>query len=101
MGQRSDLHSLLVECLGAPHVYFQPPVDIEIVKPCIVYNHSYEDADYADNLLYRHSVRYEVTYISRRTDEKVLERIRNLRYSSFNRFFVSDDINHHTFNVYF
>ena len=103
MRSRLELHSKLVELLGSDHVYFQPPESIRMRYPCFVYEREGVDSDLADDKRYLKSVRYEITYITKNPDtnefiDKVLD---SFRYISFTRHFISDNLNHEIFELYY
>ena len=69
--------------------------------PCIVYNLEDEHTDFADNHPYRHKAKYEVTVIDIDPDSSIRTQIRALPSALFNRFFVSDNLNHFVYTLYF
>jgi hypothetical protein len=99
MAPRLELQSLLEEL--TEHVYFQPPTNIQMQYPCIVYSRDGTSSGYANNELYRHAARYQVTVVDRDPDTEIAGKVEALRYSAFDRFFAADDLNHYVFNVYF
>jgi len=96
---RLELQALLAAI--TEHVYFQPPENIQMQYPCIVYSRDGTSSDHADNELYRYAKRYQVTVIDRDPDTELADHVEALKYSSFERFFPSDDLNHYVFSVYF
>lgn len=101
MGQRLDLQTLLEELLGSRNVYFQPPSGLTMKYPCIVYAKDYRKLDYADNSPYRHAQRYSVTSIDINPDSETPGKIAMLPMVSFERAFVTENLNHEIFNLYF
>lgn len=101
MGQRLQLQSLLEDILGSRHVYFQPPANVQMVYPCIVYQRDYADTKFADNGPYRYTQRYQVTVIDRDPDSGIPEKVAALPLTTFSRFFVADNLNHDVFVIYF
>lgn len=101
MGQRLELQTLLEDILGTRQVYFQPPANVQMVYPCIVYKRNTVITKFADNSPYRFSKQYEVTIIDRDPDSKIPDKVAALPLSSHNRFFTADNLNHDVFNVYF
>jgi len=83
-----------------PNVYFQPPQNIMMQYPCIVYKRSDEDVKYADNGHYSLYLRYEVTIIDRDPDSPIPGSLRELPLVSFDRHFAADDLNHDVYNLY-
>lgn len=96
-----ELQFLLEQLLGTTNVYFQPPDDKQLVYPCIVYQLDGVKTKYAGNLPYWNAKRYLITYIDRRPDMYIPDKIAQLRTASFNRFFVQDNLNHWAYRVYF
>lgn len=96
---RTDLQILLEGIIE--NVYFQPPANFRMQYPCIRYERDGTSSDHADNELYRHAKRYQVTVISRDPDTEISEQVEALKYASFERFFPADDLNHYVFSVYF
>jgi len=99
MDPRLVLQALL-ETL-CPNVYFQPPENLKLEYPCIVYNRDSADTQFAGNLPYKYDKRYELKYIDRKPDSLVPDKIARLPKCVFNRFFVVDGLNHDVFTLYF
>lgn len=103
MNDRLDLHAKLVDLLGSKQVYFQPPESVKIKYPCIIYERENIDAKHADDVKYLKTIRYEVMYISKDPDsndliKKILD---SFKYCSYTRHFVSDNLNHEVFDLYY
>ena len=98
---RLDLHEILCETLGSRNVYFQPPESIKLKYPCIVYERSYVQTLKADNLNYISINRYTVTVIDKNPDSGIADKLLNLPYTSFDRHFVSDNLNHDVLTLYY
>ena len=99
MAPRLELQSLLEEV--TEHVYFQPPANIQMQFPCIIYSRDGSLSDHANNGLYRHTKRYQITVIDRNPDTELADKVEALRYSSFERFFATDHLNHYVFSLFF
>lgn len=99
MGQRLTLHQILETI--APKVYFQPPTNVRLEYPCIVYHRDFADTKFADDKPYNHTKRYMVIVIDRDPDSQIPDKVAALPMSLFNRFYTADDLNHDVFNVYF
>ena len=95
---RAQLHELLESI--CPNVYFQPPANIVMQYPCIVYNRSAENVRYADNDRYDPYVQYEVTVIDRDPDSLIPGLVVELPLCRYERHFANDDLNHDVFNLY-
>ena len=100
MGQ-PQLQSLLESVLGSRNVYFQPPPNIQMAYPAIVYKLDYAVTQFADDYPYTFSKRYQVTAIDRNPDSQLLDKLARLQKSTFNRSFQADGLNHFVFNIYF
>lgn len=98
---RLELQQLLETLLGSRNVYFQPPNGLKILYPAIVYEWDDQRVQYADNQPHLKTRRYTVTSISRDPDSIIPDKIAELQYSSFNRSFPANDLNHVVFNLYF
>lgn len=97
--ERSLLHDTFE--LMVPNVYFQPPNGLKMEYPCIVYNWDDERVLFADNGPYRRKKRYQVTVIDRDPDSILPDMVAALPYSSFDRAFPADNLNHYVYNVFF
>lgn len=98
---RLKLHEILVTVLGSRHVYFQPPENIKLTYPCIVYGLSGTDTRFADNKLYTRFKRYTITVIDENPDSEIPDKIAELPMCRFDRHFTSDNLNHYSFDLYF
>lgn len=101
MAIRLDLQRLLIELLRSENVYFQPPPNVKMEYPCIVYKRDNRDTDFANNKPYRHKTRYQLTVIDPDPDSDIHERVAALPLCSYERFFVADGLNHDVYNLYF
>ena len=101
MGQRLQLQSQLEELLGSRNVYFQPPTNVQMQYPCIVYNRDSANSQYADDIPYRFTKRYQVTAIDQDPDSTIADKIAALPLCSYDRFFTADNLNHDVFTLFF
>lgn len=99
MAQRLDLHQLLEDI--TPNVYFQPPTNIQMEYPCIVYQRDFLDTKFADNSPYSRTKRYMITVIDINPDSEIPDQVAALPLSTFNRFYTADGLNHDVYVVYF
>lgn len=95
------MQSLLEEILGSRNVYFQPPESIKINYPAIIYSRSRIDQDHADNDSYQIRKAYDLLVIDKNPDSVIPDNIIKLPYCSFNRHYVSDNLNHDAFTIYY
>lgn len=101
MDRRLELQAMLETLLGTRNVYFQPPANVKMNYPAIVYQRDNVDSLFAGNRPYRHTKRYEVTIIDRDPDSTIPGRVAALPLSSFSRHFVVDNLNHDVYSLYF
>ena len=99
MGQRLQLHQLLETFTD--NVYFQPPTNIELKYPCIIYKRDFADTKFADDKPYTTKLRYAITVIDKDPDSEIPSKVASLPLSLFNRFYTADNLNHDVYNVYF
>lgn len=98
---RVSLHNILVDILGSSDVYFQPPANVKLVYPCIVYKRDNVKTEFADNNPYSLDKRYQITIIDRNPDSDIPDKIAKLPKCIFTRHFVADSLNHDVYNLYF
>lgn len=101
MDRRLQLQTLLEGILGSRNVYFQPPENLKMQYPCIVYKRDQIATRYADNEPYSAKKRYMVTVIDADPDSPIPDKVGRLPLSSFSRHFTGDDLNHDIYNLYF
>jgi len=102
MGSRVELHAILKEIVGAEgKVYFQPPEDVSMVYPCIVYSRSELKVSFAENSPYRLTKRYAATVIDPNPDSLIPDKLALLPMTTFSRHFKSANLNHDTYNIYY
>ena len=101
MGRRLELHQVLLDLLGSGNVYFQPPENIVLAYPCIVYGQYLIKTEFADNESYKNDTSYQVTVIDRDPDTLIPGKVKALPRSRHSRSFVADNLNHYVFNLYY
>ena len=101
MDNRPNLQTLLENIIETRNVYFQPPESFKINYPAIVYSRSDIRNTFADNEVYKQSCMYEITVIDQNPDSEIVKKISKLPKIRFNRHFVSDNLNHDVFTIYY
>lgn len=84
------------------NVYFDPPENIRMSYPCIVYERSRGDHQYSNDKTYVFTNGYSLTVISANPDD-------SLRYQlidvfpkmRFDRHYVADGLHHDVFTLYY
>lgn len=100
MGLRLDLHTELQEFY--PNVYFQPPSNITMTYPCIVYNKTGRMRHFGNDIIYLSQTEYQITVIEKDPDSIVAEQIeKHFQYCAINQYFTSDNLNHTTISLYY
>ncbi len=99
--RRLVLHEKLKAILGSENVYYQPPESVKIKYPAIVYSRSNIENTHANNKVYYQKTSYEVTVIGKQPDSETADKISLLPFCRFNRHFVSDNLYHDVFTIYF
>jgi hypothetical protein len=101
MAPRLDLQAQLRNILGLDNVYFQPPANVQLNYPCIIYERARMDFKHADNTPYALMRRYKVTVIDRDPDSDLVDKIAALPLCSHDAFYTADNLNHDVFTLYF
>lgn len=99
----SQLQEILQEIMGPNHkVYYQPPENLKLSYPCIVFERLNALIDYADNKPYLKTKRYTVTLITKTADnDEYVDQLLDLPMCTFDREFKNDNLVHNVFNIYF
>jgi hypothetical protein len=101
MDRRLQLQALLEGVLESTNVYFQPPANVQMQYPCIVYSRDSSETKFASNIPYRYTKRYQVTVIDLDPDSGIPDKVAMLPSCAFDRFFTADNLNHDVFNIFF
>lgn len=101
MGTRPDLQALLESLQDGISVYFQPPPNVSMVYPAIVYNRDYLSTKFADNMPYSNVIRYQLTVIDADPDSLIPAKVAQLPLMVFVRHYTTANLNHDIFNLYF
>lgn len=106
MERRLQLHRDLVDILVGlggmeRDVYFQPPTNIKLNYPCIIYKRSSARPVHADNLLYLNKKGYMVTVIDRDPDSPIPDKLAQLPRTRFDRHYTADQLNHDVYTTFY
>jgi len=102
MGTRLELQTKLEEFMGNRNVYYQPPQQIKMQYPCIIYTLSKIQTEYANNKIYEHMKCYEITIVDQNKDSQLPDKfLTYLPLTSFSRPYPADGLWHFVFQVYF
>ena len=101
MSSRIELQTKLEELLGSSNVYYQPPENLKMSYPAIVYSLDDIKCTSADDIAYLQTRCYEIIVIDEKPDNVVINKILNLPLCDFDRHYVADNLNHYVFTLYF
>ena len=101
MKSRLELQSKLEEMLGSRHVYYQPPENLKIEYPAIIYSvNDYININ-ADNIKYHNRIQYQLIVVDKKPDNEVIKKLLDLPLSSFDRHYVYNNLNHDVITLYY
>lgn len=101
MADRLDLQTLFENILGSENVYNDPPESVKMKYPAIRYSRKEIDNIYANNIVYKQDNAYDVTVIYDDPDSELPILISKLPMCSHDRSYVSDNLHHDVFTLYF
>lgn len=100
MADRLDLHAKFEEILESNNVYFQPPANVRMKYPAIVYSLDNFLIKRANNASYITVPGYSVILITDDPDNGFVEKILQLPHCRFNQFYEAENLNHYKFTIY-
>lgn len=83
-----------------PNVYFQPPPNIKIKYPCIVYSQTGDLKQWANNFGYIYSKQWMVTYISQSSLDPKPNELALWPMCEFNRAYTTNGLCHTVYYIY-
>ena len=101
MGTRLELQSILEKMLGTRNVYYQPAENLQMKYPAIRYQKTEDITYHGDNIKYLNRNCYDITVIDNIPDNEVINKILKLPYSSFDRHYTANNLNHDVIKLYF
>ena len=101
MGKREELDTLLCETLGSECVYFQPPENLQIQYPCIVYSLNGHYDLHANNDTYYRRREYDMVYITHDPDDAMIETLSDLPFCSLGKAYSADNLHHYSYTIYY
>lgn len=101
MRTRLDLQKLLEKTLGSRNVYFQPPPNVQMEYPAIVYKRQKIGNDFGDDLVYMQSHFYSVIVIDSNPDSPIVMDISKIPGIQYDRNYVFDNLYHDAFTLYY
>jgi hypothetical protein len=100
---RLALNELLVSTFPEMTIYFRPSGNIHLAYPCILYEPKTIQSSYSNNKMYSAYEQFQVMILSNLPGNIQKRRIYDIPgvIVSSTNFYVSDDIAHDIFNIYF
>lgn len=104
MDKRLELDALFRKVMkdvsGVENVYFQPPENLLLKYPAIVYSRSDIRNRPADDMVYSQFTFYDLTVIDKNPDSLLVYAVASLPRCKFGRHYKSDNLNHDTFKIF-
>ena len=98
---REELHDILVEVLGSSHVYYDPPENLKMKYPAIVYHRNNIKNTFADDIPYKQTRSYSVTVIDEDPDSEIVDKLSLIPMCNHEQHFTSNGMNHDVFIINF
>ena len=95
------LRSIVKQRCGSENVYYQPPANRRMKYPCICYELTKIRNRDADDGVYRQTFHYNVTVIDTKPDSEMTAAVSELSKASHDRQFISDNLYHDVFSVWY
>lgn len=95
-----DLLHLLRKAVAHNRVYFQPPENLKLGYPAVVFNLTKIKVDHADDIPYKGAREYMITLITKDPEPDALEEILKIPYTTLDSTYQSDGMNHFVFTTY-
>ena len=97
---RYALHTELQEFADA--VYFQPPSNIRMNYPCIIYHKIPKIKEHANDKWYFKKQGYQITVIDKDPDSLIADDLEDhFQYCAISQYFVNDNLHHVTLELYY
>lgn len=81
-------------------VYYNPPANVSLTYPCIIYSRRNDTQQFADNIRYFRRASYEIKVLDKNPDSLIVDEIlEKLPLAVRQTNFVSDNIYHFILNI--
>ena len=101
MDSRVELQEKLEQLLGTRNVYFQPPENVKIKYPAIIYSRTRIDARFANNNGYKLDHAYQVVYVHSNPDDPFIDTLALFPTARFQREYTANNLYHDVFIIYY
>ena len=96
------LRKEMIEVTGIPNCYIDPPASVRMKYPCIRISRNSGYTQFANNMPYKHMISYSLKLIDYDPDSVYYDKIvMGFPMIRFNRHYVSDDLHHDDFIIYY
>lgn len=86
---------------SAVNIYFQPPENLRMTYPAVIYERFNINTKYADNCVYGTTTEFHVTIVDSDPDSTLVDKMSNFRTSSFVRQYKSNGLYHDVFKLFY
>ena len=81
-------------------VYFQPPANVRLSYPCLIYKLTDMPTNHANNFPYKIEHCYELSVIDSDPNSKLREQVARMFTCRMVRSYESDNLHHYVFHIY-
>lgn len=99
--RRLELHQKLAALLGSANVYHQPPENLALRFPAIIYERVDYDVEYADNIPYHATRKWQISVVSQEPSNPVVDSLMEWPTADFKTSYVVDRMRHDVVNIYY
>lgn len=100
MNSRLDLHEELLTFI--PNVYFQPPSNIRMIHPCIVYEKESKFKNFGNDNIYIDKQAYSITVIEKTPESNLADNIeKHFQYCKINQYYTFENLCHVKLSLYY
>lgn len=97
---RLKLHDELLKF--SDNVYFQPPSNIKLTYPCIIYSKTPSIKEYGNDRCYIKTQGYQITVVDPDPDSFIADDLEDhFLNCAIAQYFVNDNLNHVILNLYY
>lgn len=100
MRTQPEMQAMFMYDIGCPNVYFQPPQNIQMHYPAIVYHRERIENVHANDSVYKQDTCYRATVIDKDPDSEFVKRLSMLLKCIYDRSYKSNNLNHDVFILY-
>lgn len=100
MDNRLEFHEKLCKLLGSENCYFQPPSDILLKYPCIVYYEKDIVSVHADDIMFLAHYVFSVTWITKMANIDIpIKVMKAFSSCKLDQIFASENLMHYVFTI--